>query len=200
MSVRAAKTMASNSRSSFEHFFARDPVAVACDLIGASFEVGGCGGIIVEAEAYRHDDPASHSYRGESNRNRSMFGAPGTAYVYRSYGVHWCLNFVCNSKHRGCAVLIRALEPKVGLRRMRARRGMDDARALCSGPGKLTSALSITGDLDGLPLDGAPFELTLSKAEAVSVVSGTRIGITRAMDLPWRFGLAGSRFLSRRFR
>src|SRR5215471_2130183 len=192
--------MASNSRSSFEHFFARDPVAVARDLIGASFEVRGCGGIIVEAEAYRHDDPASHSYGGQTNRNRSMFGAPGTAYVYRSYGVHWCLNFVCNSKHGGSAVLIRALEPKVGLKRMRSRRDMDDARTLCSGPGKLTSALGITGDLDGLPLDGAPFKLTLNKAEAMSIVTGSRIGITRAMDLPWRFGLAGSRFVSRRFR
>jgi DNA-3-methyladenine glycosylase len=184
----------------FKEFFTRDPVKVAHDLIGASFEVAGCGGIIVEAEAYAHDDPASHSFSGQTNRNRSMFGVPGTAYVYRSYGVHWCLNFVCNEKHRGCAVLIRALEPRTGLKRMHARRGVEDVRELCSGPGKLTTALGITDALDGLPLDARPFKLSLNQGPASAVVTGPRIGITRAVDLPWRFGLSGSPFVSHRFR
>jgi len=184
--------------SACERFFARDTTEVARDLIGASFEVDGCGGIIVEAEAYGHDDPASHSYGGTNNRNRSMFGPPGIAYVYRSYGVHWCLNFVCGV-HRGCAVLIRALEPTSGLAHMRKRRGVENDRRLCSGPGNLTKALGITGALDGWPLDSAPFTLSLPEGPRPAVVAGPRIGITRAMDLPWRYGLKGSRFVSRGF-
>jgi DNA-3-methyladenine glycosylase len=180
-------------------FFARDSLAVARGLIGATLEMDGCGGLIVETEAYAHDDPASHSYGGENQRNRSMFGPPGIAYVYRSYGVHWCLNFVCGSAQKGSAVLIRALEPRFGLERMRSRRGTPDVRHLCSGPGKLTEALGITGAHDGLPLDRPPFKLTLPDGAQPSIVSGCRIGISRAVELPWRYGLSGSPFLSRRF-
>jgi DNA-3-methyladenine glycosylase len=183
----------------FARFFARKPSIVARELIGATLEVGGSGGIIVEAEAYGHEDPASHSYDGPKNRNRSMFGPPGIAYVYRSYGVHWCLNFVCEAQGRGAAVLIRALEPTLGLKRMHARRGTDEIRQLCSGPGRLTQALGITGALDGLPLSQPPFKLEIPK-EPPPVLIGPRIGITRALDVPWRYGLAGSRFLSRGFR
>jgi DNA-3-methyladenine glycosylase len=172
---------------------------VARGLIGASFFAAGCGGRIVETEAYGHDDPASHSFGGENNRNRTMFGPPGNAYVYRSYGVHWCLNFVCGSARPGCAVLIRALEPIAGLERMRERRGVEDARRLCSGPGNLTKALGIDGSHDGLPLDSPPFELMLLEGSYPPVVIGRRIGITRAIDMPWRFGLKASRFLSRGF-
>jgi DNA-3-methyladenine glycosylase len=189
-----------NISPAFKRFFARDPAMIAPELIGSMLEVNGCGGMIVETEAYRHDDPASHSYGGKNTRNESMFGPPGTAYVYRSYGVHWCLNFVCGAEHRGSAVLIRALEPAVGLASMRRRRGIDDIRQLCSGPGKLTKALGITGALDGLPLDAPPFKLTLQKGPRPSVLTGCRIGLTRATDVPWRFGLCGSRFHSRRFR
>ena len=187
------------SRSAFAAFFARNPRTLARALIGSVLEVDGCGGIIVEAEAYAHNDPASHSYTGRNSRNARMFGPPGTAYVYRSYGVHWCLNFVCDPKQRGCAVLIRALEPTKGLDRMRARRGTDNIRQLCSGPGKLTKALGITGALDGLSLDARPFKLTLPKGPLPPIVVGPRIGITRAVEQPWRFGLKGSRFHSRRF-
>ena len=172
---------------------------VARELIGASLEVKGCGGIIVEAEAYGHDDPASHSYGGKNRRNESMFGPPGIAYVYISYGVHWCLNFVCGPEGHGSAVLIRALEPTLGLARMRKRRGIQDVRQLCSGPGKLTQALGITGGLDGLPLCEPPFKLILNERAHPPIVSGCRIGITRATEMPWRFGEAGSHYLSRRF-
>jgi DNA-3-methyladenine glycosylase len=182
-----------------ERFFAREPSIVARELIGATLEVDGCGGVIVEAEAYGHEDPASHSYSGPKNRNRSMFGPPGIAYVYRSYGVHWCLNFVCEMQGRGAAVLIRALEPTQGLGRMRSRRGTDEIRQLCRGPGRLTQALGISGSLDGLALNEPPFKLELLK-EPRPVLIGPRIGITRALDVPWRYGLAGSRFLSRSFR
>ena len=179
-------------------FFAGDSLAVARGLIGASLEIDGCG-LIVETEAYAHDDPASHSFGGENQRNRSMFGPPGIAYVYRSYGVHWCLNFVCGSARRGSAVLVRALEPTRGLERMRSRRGIDDVRQLCSGPGKLTEALGISGAHDGLPLDAPPFKLTLPEGAQPAIVSGCRIGISRAVELPWRYGLSGSPYLSRRF-
>ncbi len=156
----------------------------------------GVGGRIVETEAYHHDDPASHSFTGRTDRNAAMFGPPGHAYVYRSYGIHWCFNVVCDEV-QGSAVLIRALEPTHELALMAERRGMSAARALCSGPGKLSQALAITRDHDALPLDRAPFALEPGVAPAI--ISGPRIGISKAVEVPWRFGEAGSRFLSRRF-
>jgi DNA-3-methyladenine glycosylase len=180
-------------------FFARSVHEVAPDLIGTTFLCGGVGGIVVEAEAYDHEDPAAHGYRGRTERNASMFGAPGHAYVYRSYGIHWCINFVCEDVDVAAAVLLRALEPTHGVDTMRERRGVDELRGLCSGPGKLCQALGITGEHDGLPLDRPPFEL-LPRAEPVSVVSGPRVGITKAVDEPWRYTLAGSPYLSRGLR
>ena len=151
------------------------------------------GGTLVEVEAYAPDDPASHSYRGRTARNAAMFGPPGTLYVYRSYGVHWCANVVCGN---ATAVLLRALEPTHGLERMSARRGLEDTLALCSGPGRLTQALSITGAHDGLPLDRPPFEL-LPRETKPETVAGPRVGITRASDLPWRYSVRASPFVSR---
>ena len=180
-------------------FFARSVHEVAPELIGATLLVDGVGGLIVEAEAYDHEDPASHGYRGKTARNVSMFGPPGVAYVYRSYGVHWCLNLVCGEEGVPEAVLLRALEPTHGLDAMRERRGLDDPRLLCSGPGRLCQALGITRAHDGLALDEPPFQLLPRDAE-VEVLAGPRIGITRAGELPWRYGLAGSRFLSRALR
>jgi DNA-3-methyladenine glycosylase len=171
---------------------------VAPELVGARLLVDGVSGVIVEVEAYDAEDPAAHGYRGRTARNASMFGPAGHAYVYRSYGIHWCLNLVCSDVGRAEAVLVRALEPAEGLDEMRARRGIDDVRLLCSGPGRLCQALGVTGAHDGLPLDEPPFELE-RRAEPVEVVAGRRIGITRAADRPWRYGLAGSRYLSRRF-
>jgi DNA-3-methyladenine glycosylase len=177
-------------------FFAPSVHDVAPDLIGVTLLVGGIGGRIVEAEAYHHEDPASHGYRGRTERNASMFGPPGRAYVYRSYGIHWCLNFVCEEEGDASAVLIRALEPTYGLDEMRRRRGVDDPRLLCSGPGKLCQALGVTREHDGLRLDRPPFELR-PRDGPVEVVAGPRIGITQAAELPWRYTEAGSRFLSR---
>jgi DNA-3-methyladenine glycosylase len=177
-------------------FFDRDPLDVAPDLIGTILLVAGVGGAIVETEAYRADDPASHSFRGPTSRNAPMFGAPGTVYVYRSYGLHWCLNFVCRP---GGAVLLRALEPTMGLEMMQQRRGLLDPRKLCSGPGRLCQALGVTAAMNARPLDLPPFELR-SAAARRPVLSGPRIGITRAMEQPWRFCQAGSPFLSRRMR
>jgi DNA-3-methyladenine glycosylase len=180
-------------------FFARSVHEVAPDLIGATFLFGGAGGIIVEVEAYHHTDPAAHSYNGQTPRNGVMFGPPGYAYVYRSYGIHWCINFVCERAGSASAVLLRALEPTAGLAAMQRRRRSADVRALCSGPGRLTEALGITHAQNGLALDVAPFELR-ARSGPVDVVSGVRIGITKAAELPWRYGLAGSRFLSKPFR
>jgi DNA-3-methyladenine glycosylase len=180
-------------------FFARSVHDVAPDLVGATLLVEGVGGTIVEVEAYDHEDPAAHGYGGRTVRNASMFGPPGRAYVYRSYGVHWCLNFVCEAEGMASAVLIRALEPTEGLDVMRARRGLDEPRLLCSGPGRLCQALGITDEHDGLPLDTPPFRLH-ARAQEVELASGPRIGITQAADRPWRYGLAGSKFLSRSLR
>jgi DNA-3-methyladenine glycosylase len=180
------------------HFFDRDAVIVAQDVIGVTLLVHGTGGVIVEAEAYDQTDPASHCYRGRRTaRNASMFGPPGHAYVYRSYGVHWCLNFVCGSQPSGGAVLIRALQPSAGTELMRQRRGAVPERKLCAGPGNLTQALAITGELDGKPLFAPPFKL-LARTSHVEVVSGRRIGITRGIELPWRFGVPNSPFVSRK--
>ena len=178
--------------------FAGGSQAVAQLLVGAVLLVDGVGGRIVETEAYDREDPASHSFAGPTPRNRAMFGPPGRAYVYRSYGIHWCLNFVCREDGHGAGVLIRAIEPLAGLDHMRERRGLDDPRLLCSGPGRVGQALGITRELDGLRLDRKPFRV-LARQEPVSIVAGPRIGITKAADVPWRFGLAGSRFLSRPF-
>jgi DNA-3-methyladenine glycosylase len=180
-------------------FFARSVHEVAPDLIGCTLLVDGVGGPIVEVEAYDHEDPASHGFRGQTARNRSMFGPPGHAYVYRSYGIHWCLNLVCEEKGVAAAVLLRALEPAHGVEEMRARRDLDEPRLLCSGPGRLCQALAVTGEHDRLPLNRPPFELRARKGEP-EVVTGPRVGITQAADLPWRFGLAGSPYLSRGFR
>lgn len=179
--------------------FDRDALEVAPDLLGAELLVDGVGGRIVELEVYRPGDPASHAFRGRTPRNGAMFGPPGCAYVYRSYGIHWCLNFVCGPGEIPSAVLIRALEPTVGLETMRGRRGVEDARLLCSGPGRLCEALAVTIAEDGLPLDRPPFSLVPPAVKGELVV-GPRIGLTKAADLPWRYGLAGSRFLSRPFR
>ena len=172
---------------------------VAPDLIGTTLLVDGVGGRIVEVEAYDQEDPASHGFRGETLRNKAMFGPPGHAYVYRSYGIHWCLNLVCNEPGRAEAVLVRALEPTHGLDTMRARRGMEAERMLCSGPGKLCQALGVTREHDGLPLDEPPFEL-LARDGRPEIATGPRIGITQAAELSWRYGLAGSPYLSRPFR
>ena len=187
------------TRTLGSEFFARSVHDVAPDLIGVTLLVDGVGGRIVEVEAYDHEDPASHGFRGRTDRNASMFGPPGHAYVYRSYGIHWCLNLVCEEVGVANAVLLRALEPTRGLEQMRARRGLEDERLLCSGPGRLCQALSVTREHDGLPLDRPPFEL-LAGDSPVDVVNGPRIGITRAAELPWRYAEAGSRFLSRPLR
>jgi DNA-3-methyladenine glycosylase len=179
-------------------FFGRSVHEVAPDLLGATLLFRGVGGQIVEVEAYHHTDPAAHSFRGPTPRNRVMFGPPGFSYVYRSYGIHWCVNFVCEEEGSASAVLIRALEPTHGVATMRRRRGLQDVRALCSGPGKLTEALGITDAHNGLPLDAAPFALHARKGE-VDVVSGIRIGLTKAVELPWRYGLRDSKFLSKPF-
>jgi DNA-3-methyladenine glycosylase len=184
-------------------FYERPSVTLARALLGKVLvsELGGIrtAGRIVEAEAYRPDDPASHSFRGPTPGNLSMFGPPGRAYVYRSYGIHWCLNFVCEEEGSASAVLIRALEPVHGLDEMRGRRGLDEARLLCSGPGRLCQALGITREHDALALDEPPFELRERETEP-PIVRGPRIGITKAAEKPWRYGIAGSRYLSRALR
>jgi DNA-3-methyladenine glycosylase len=177
-------------------FFARSVHDVAPELVGAMLIVDGLGGVIVEVEAYDHEDPAAHGFRGETARNASMFGPPGHAYVYRSYGLHWCLNFVCEDAGVASAVLIRALEPREGLETMRARRGVANDLLLCAGPGRLCQALAITREHDGLPLDEPPFELRARQSEP-NVARAVRVGITKATEKPWRYAVADSRFLSR---
>jgi len=181
--------------------FGADAAIVAKHLIGTLLLVDGVGGVIVETEAYDQDDPASHTFVGRTARNAVMFGPPGHAYVYLSYGLHWCLNFVCREAGHGAGVLIRALEPTDGIELMRQRRRLDDLRLLCAGPGRVGQALGITRAHDGLSLGLPPFQLRTPATEspATDVACGPRIGITKAAEVPWRFGLAGSRYLSRPF-
>jgi DNA-3-methyladenine glycosylase len=181
-----------------ESFFDRSVHEVAPDLIGATLFVAGVGGRLVEVEAYHHTDPAAHSFRGPTARNAIMFGAPGYAYIYRSYGIHWCLNFVCEQTGSASAVLIRAIEPTEGLAVMRRRRGSHDERLLCSGPGRLCEALGISSRHNGMALTEPPFAL-FARQGAVEVVAGPRIGLTKAVEKPWRYGEKGSRFLSKPF-
>ncbi|MES2635090.1 MAG: DNA-3-methyladenine glycosylase [Pseudomonadota bacterium] len=179
--------------------FNGDAHEVAQMLIGATLLVDGVGGRIVETEAYDRDDEASHSFSGPTPRNEAMFGPAGRAYVYRSYGIHWCLNFVCREKGHGAGVLIRAIEPTHGVDLMRGRRGLDELKQLCSGPGKVGQALGITRALNGMRLDQAPFEV-FAASEPARIAKGPRIGISKAMEVHWRFGESGSKFLSRPFR
>ncbi|MDM0020525.1 DNA-3-methyladenine glycosylase [Variovorax saccharolyticus] len=175
---------------------------VAPRLIGVTLLVDGVGGRIVETEAYDREEPASHTFGGQTPRNAVMFGPAGHAYVYRSYGIHWCLNFVCREAGHGAGVLIRAIEPTHGLDRMRRRRGLDDPRLLCAGPGRVGQALAIDAGFNGMALDAPPFEL-VAAAEGhppLVVDVGPRIGISKAVELPWRFGEKGSRYLSKPFR
>lgn len=180
-------------------FFGRSVHAVAPDLIGAWFLFNGVGGRIVEVEAYHHTDPAAHSFRGPTERNAVMFGPPGFAYVYRSYGIHWCVNFVCEREGSASAVLIRAVEPLEGIATMRRRRGLSELRLLCAGPGRVCQALGISRAHNGLALDAAPFELRCRNGK-VAIAVGPRIGITKAVEHPWRYGLEGSPFLSKPFK
>src|SRR5712692_9382273 len=182
-----------------QDFFARSVHEVAPDLVGATLLFKGVGGRIVEVEAYHHTDPAAHSFNGQTPRNAVMFGPPGYTYVYRSYGIHWCLNFVCEPEGSASAVLIRALEPTRGVAAMRRRRGVENERLLCSGPGRVGEALGITAAHYGLALDRPPFEL-IARPQEVELAVGPRIGISKATDHPWRYGLKGSRFLSKPFR
>ncbi len=180
-------------------FFDRSVHEVAPELIGATFMAGGAGGVIVEVEAYHHTDPAAHSFRGRTERNAVMFGPAGHLYVYRSYGIHWCVNVVCEHEGSASAILIRAIEPTARIDLMRRRRGTKDARLLCSGPGRLCEALAITHRFNGLPVDAAPVAFYAAPSPA-AIVAGPRIGITKAVELPWRYGLKGSRYLSKPFR
>lgn len=178
--------------------FAQDSPQVARRLIGMTLLVDGVGGVIVETEAYDGEDPASHSFSGPTPRNAVMFGPSGRAYVYLSYGIHWCLNFVCREVGHGAGVLIRALEPTAGIATMVERRRQRDPRLLCAGPGRLGQALAITHELNGKCVDRLPFSLTAARTR-ISVERGPRIGISKAVDQPWRFGLVGSKYLSRPF-
>lgn len=175
---------------------------VARRLIGVTLLVDGVGGRIVETEAYDSTEPAAHSFGGPRPRNAALFGPPGHAYVYRSYGIHWCLNFVCRESGHGAGVLIRALEPTHGVARMRKRRGLEDLRLLCAGPGRVGQALGVDGSLNGMALDAPPFALLARPDEhpPLKVEVGPRIGISKAIELPWRFGEKGSRYLSKPFR
>jgi DNA-3-methyladenine glycosylase len=198
MLQKSARTSLKLGKQLKKSFFDRSVHEVAPDLIGTTLLADGVGGIIVEVEAYHHTEPAAHSYNGPTPRNSVMFGPPGFIYVYRSYGIHWCVNFVCEKAGSASAVLIRALEPTHGIPTMRRRRGVADERALCSGPGKLTEALGITHAHNGLALDAPPFAL-YARTSKPDIVTGIRIGLTKAVDLPWRYGLRGSKFLSKPF-
>lgn len=177
--------------------FDLDAAACGRALIGWTLTIDGVGGVIVETEAYDRTDPASHSFRGQTPSNAAMFGPVGHAYVYRSYGIHWCLNLVCGQTGSGQAVLIRALEPSEGIEMMRERRGLEPLKSLCSGPGKVCQALDVSKAHDGQPLARAPFSLVPPRAPVGDVLAGRRIGITKGVETPWRFCLKGSRFLSR---
>ena len=174
---------------------------VARQLIGITLLIDGVGGRIVETEAYDVGEGACHAFPGLNERNATLFGPPGHAYVYRSYGIHWCLNFVCRETGHAAGVLIRALEPTHRLDRMSERRGIHDPRLLCAGPGRMGQALGIDRSYDGMRLDVAPFSLlgVPHDRPLPTVAEGPRIGITKATSLPWRFGERGSRFLSRQF-
>jgi DNA-3-methyladenine glycosylase len=178
-------------------FFDRSVHGVARDLVGCRLLFEGCGGVIVETESYERDDPACHAYVGLTDRTEVLFGPPGIAYVYLSYGIHSLLNAVCEPQGDAAAVLIRALEPTAGLERMRERRGDRPDSELCSGPGKLTEALGIGLERNGSDLCADPFLLLPPQGPAPEVVVGPRIGITKAVERPWRFCAAGSRFVSR---
>jgi len=181
-------------------FFARSVHQVAPELIGTTLLVDGVGGVIVEVEAYHHSDPAAHSFGGMTERNAVMFGPPGHAYVYRSYGIHWCLNFVSEPEGSACGILIRAIEPTTGLPVMRRRRGLKDEKLLCSGPGRLGEALGITRDKhNGARLDRLPFQV-FAREQMPDIVAGPRIGISKAAELPWRYGMKNSNFVSKPFR
>ena len=179
-----------------ESFFDRDVDIVARALIGTTFVVAGVGGVIVETESYDAGDPASHSFgMRRADWTATMFGPPGHAHVYKVYGVHWCLNFVCRV---ASAVLIRAIEPTHGIQHMIKRRGTDKPELLCSGPGRLCEALAITKSLDGASLLRAPMSLT-TRPNRLALVRGTRIGLTKGVEAERRFGLKGSTFLSKKF-
>jgi DNA-3-methyladenine glycosylase len=180
-------------------FFDRSVLEVARDLIGCTLTHGGCGGVIVETESYQRDDPACHAFVGLTPRTEVLFGPPGRAYVYLSYGIHCLLNAVAEPDGRAAAVLIRALQPTFGLDQMRARRGERPDRDLCSGPGKLTEALGVGLGANGADLTRDPFRLHQPAGEwrGVEVVTGPRIGITKAAERPWRFCAAGNRCVSR---
>jgi|SRR5450759_1228170 len=190
--------MSSASSPAFlpSEFFARSAHELGPELLGATLLVNGVGGVLVELEIYDQSDPASHSYRGPTERNASMFGPPGHAYVYRSYGVHWCLNIVCSPPGEASALLVRALEPTHGVELMIKRRGVSDASKLCSGPGKLCQALAVAGEHDGLALDAFPFQVVAREREP-EIVRCERVGITRARERLWRLCVAGSPYLSR---
>lgn len=192
------KPLPSLGRPLTKKFFARSVHEVAPDLIGATLLVDGVGGIITEVEAYHHTEPAAHSFNGPTPRNMVMFGPPGFLYVYRSYGIHWCMNFVCEKEGSASAVLIRALEPTHGIPAMRRRRGLHDERSLCTGPGKLCEAMGVSIKHNTLPLDAPPIAVYARKSKP-EIISGLRIGITKAVELPWRYGLKGSKFLSKPF-
>lgn len=177
-------------------FYARSVHEVARDLVGCTLHHDGVSGRIVEVESYHQEEPACHAYAGLTPRTSTLFGPPGVAYVYRSYGIHALVNAVAEDEGVGAAALIRALEPIEGIDRMRERRGLDRAEELCNGPGKLTQALGIWLDLNATPLVGGPIEI-LPRAAEPTIVTGTRIGINRAVELPWRFCDAESRCVSR---